>query len=445
MTANCDDKGRCALTGAAATATLVAAMALGLAACDGPAGPPASSEVEVVSWWTEGGEANALQSLLTLFSNRYPHQKVIDAVVTGSNKARETIRNRMLGGQPPETFQANGGWGLLAWVLYNQRNEADSKMEPIDSLAAEEGWNAVIPKPVLDTVSFGGHTYAVPLNIHRLNTLFFNKQLFIQYGIAEPKTLDQLFAVAAAFRDRGITPIAVGAVEPWTLSLLLFENLLVARAGGPYYRDFLVGHGDAWAPEVAAALEDLRTLLSFANTNATQLTWSGAVELVRTGKAAMTIMGDWAKGYFLANQGVPEVSFGEIATPGTGAAFVFTTDTFGLPMGVRNRAGALDLLRVFGSREGQDTFNPIKGSIPARKDANVEAYDVMAQNNINDFRDAAAADPTMLVPATALLAPPEFTDAVEHALATFVVDGNASAVLHTLDNWYDLLRPSPWQ
>src|SRR5207237_10039419 len=124
---------------------LVAAAALGLAACEGPADAPAASEVEIVSWWTEGGEANALQSLLALFSLRYPHQKVIEAVVSGSGKARETILDRMLGGQPPESFQANGGWGLLAWVLYNQRNDTDSKMEPIDALAAEEGWSAVIP------------------------------------------------------------------------------------------------------------------------------------------------------------------------------------------------------------------------------------------------------------------------------------------------------------
>jgi len=425
-------------------AAILSAVALAPTACGGPAGAPAASQVEIVSWWTEGGEADALQSLLTLFATKYGNQKVIDAVVSGSGKARETIRNRMLGGQPPETFQANGGWGLLAWVLYNQRDEADSKMEPIDSLAAAEGWNEVIPKAVLDTVSYNGHTYAVPLNIHRLNTLFFNKELFAAHGIVPPTNLDELFSVAATFRAQGVTPIAIGAVEPWTLSLLLFENLLVARGGGPYYRDFLVGRGDALAPEMAAALEDLRTLLSFANANATQLTWSGAVELVRTGKAAMTIMGDWAKGYFLANQELPDVSFGAIPTPGTAGTFVFTTDTFGLPRGVRNRAGALDLLRVFGSREGQDTFNPIKGSIPARKDARVEAYDVMAQRNIDDFRQAAA-DPSMLVPATAMLAPPEFTDAIEKALATFAVDGNASTVLHTLDNWYDLLRPSPWQ
>jgi glucose/mannose transport system substrate-binding protein len=317
-------------------------------------------------------------------------------------------------------------------------------MEAVDALATAEGWNDVIPKPVLDTVSFDGHQYAVPLNIHRLNTLFFNKQLFADNAIVEPTNLDELFSVAATFRARGITPIAVGAIEPWTLALLLFENLVVAHGGGSYYRDFFVGRGDAFAPEIVASLEDLRTLLSYSNANATQLTWSGAVELVRTGGAAMTIMGDWAKGYFLANQGTPDESFGAIPMPGTAGTFVFTTDTFGLPKGVRNRQGALDLLKVFGSREGQDTFNPIKGSIPARRDASTAAYDVMAQRTINDFRQAAA-DSTTLVPATAILAPPEFIDAIEKALARFAIDGNASAVLHTLDNWYDLLRPSPWQ
>ena len=193
-----------------------------------------------------------------------------------------------------------------------------------------------------------------------------------------------------------------------------------------------------------AAVDDLGRLLSYTNADAAQLSWSDAVERVRTGDAAMTIMGDWAKGYFVSKEGVPDVSFGQVPMPGTVGTFVFTTDTFGLPWGARNRGGALDLLQVFGSKAGQDIFNPTKGSISARSDADTQAYDLMSQRTIADFR-IAAPNPDNLVPATAILAPPDFINAMKTALSAFVVDRNASVLMHTLDNWHDVLQASPWQ
>jgi glucose/mannose transport system substrate-binding protein len=407
----------------------------------GCAGSPrgAGSEIEIFSWWTAGGEAEALRALRELFESQHPDETIIDAAATGSTNARATLKNRMSVGNPPDTFQANGGWDLLEWVLYNNIDDSDSKMAAIDLLDT-----SVIPGPVLDTVSFHGQVYAVPLNVHRVNTLFFNTQLFKDAGVAAPTSLDQLFSVAATFQARGITPIALGSNDPWTLPLLLFENLLVARAGAAYYREFFLGHGDALAPEIETAVDDLRRLLTYTNANAAQLTWSGAVELVRRGDAAMTIMGDWAKGYLVSRAAVPDIDFGEIAMPGTDGTFVFTTDTFGLPKGARNPQGADHLLRLFGSKQGQDTFNPIKGSIPARSDADTALYDVMGRRTIADFL-LAASHPTSLVPATAILASPDFIGAINTALARFAVDGNTSVVLHTLENWSDVLRSSPWQ
>jgi glucose/mannose transport system substrate-binding protein len=404
-----------------------------------------SGTVEILNWWTEKGEADALQALLNLFGQEHPRESVINTVPMGSTNARATIKKRMIAGQPPDTFQANGGWDLLAWVLYNGRSDSDSKMRPIDDLYASESWTNIIPGPVLDTVSFNHHAYAVPLNIHRENTLYYNKGLFAAAGVTEPPaTLDDLFAVAAVFQAKGITPFALGTQDPWTLPLLLFENILVARAGGAYYHDFFLGRGNALAPEISTAVDDLSRFLAYTNADASTLTWSDSVDLVGNGGAAMVIMGDWAKGHLLATLSTLD-NIGEVPMPGTTGTFVFTTDTFGLPMGASNREGARDLLRLFGSKEGQDTFNPLKGSISARSDANTQLYDTMAQRTIAAFQNA-----TSLVPSTAILAPPEFMDTMNNVLAQFAgagdatVVGNRSFVLHTLDNWSDVLRSSPW-
>jgi glucose/mannose transport system substrate-binding protein len=436
------------LTAITLAATLLAA------ACQGSA--PARDTVEIIDWWVNPGEAPALAELIEMFEAGNPDQRVLNTAIDNSTEARKRVAERITAGQPPETFQANGGWDLLAWVLGNQLDDKTTSMTPLNPWA---DWAAAIPAPVLETVQVGSNIYAVPLNVHRVNTLFFNRKVFIDHGVPVPSggtltTLDDLFALARALRAQGVAaPIALGTQDPWTLSLLLFENILVARAGGEGYRRFFLGADDVLrSPTMTAALDDLATLLGFTNADAGATTWNHAIDMVRQGLSAMTIMGDWAKGYFLdqARKDDLDVDFGQIPTPGTDGTFVFTTDTFGMPKGVRNPEGALALLSLFGSREGQDAFSLIKGSIPARQDAGMGPYDAAALRTLAEFR-AVSDDRSRLVPATAILAPPEYLTVVNDVLSDFSgatqhlgdVRGNTSVVLHTLENHRDMLRDSP--
>jgi glucose/mannose transport system substrate-binding protein len=161
----------------------------------------------------------------------------------------------------------------------------------------------------------------------------------------------------------------------------------------------------------------------------------------------MTIMGDWGKGYANA-AGFDEKTFGVMPTPGTAMptakTFVFTTDTFGMPLGALHKEDTLNMLRVFGSREGQDVFNPKKGSISARRDSHIDdpAYDAMAKQTFDDFVTA-----DVIVPATSIAAPHVYIDAISAALADFakaLESANPSTVQHTMKNYEDLLLASCW-
>jgi glucose/mannose transport system substrate-binding protein len=194
---------------------------------------------------------------------------------------------------------------------------------------------------------------------------------------------------------------------------------------------------------MANALADFRKLVSYSNLNASSLTWNEPLDMVLNGDAAMTIMGDWGKGYANSMKKYGE-TFGVAPTPGTAGTFVFTTDTFGLTVGSRHQKETLSLLNLFGSREGQDTFNPIKGSISARRDSEISnaRYDEMAKQTFNDFVYA-----NNQVPATSILAPQTYLDAIGAALADFAKareNGNPSIVQHTLDNYADVLLESCW-
>jgi glucose/mannose transport system substrate-binding protein len=435
-----------------------ALAALAVACSDGPT---QTSSLEIMHWWTKGGEHEAITALLDMYRHQNASVKVIDSGIDGgSAAARAAIRNRMSMGFPPDTFQANGGWDLMAWVLYNDKDSSLTKMNHIDDWVQD--WTPHVPAQVLDSVSYtdpdaavGTHVYAVPLNIHRLNTLFYNKALFDEIGInlADLQEREGLFKVAEQIRQynqtstKPITPIALGYGEKqtWTLALVFFENLLVARMGGDWYTDLFQKPKvhDAFSADITYALEDFRRLISYTNDDASQVTWDVAMDRVLNGDAAMTIMGDWGKGYANANH-FDGQQFGFMPMPGTAGTFVFTTDTFGLPIGADHPENTEALLRLAGSPDGQKIFNLHKGSISARLDVEIDADDDR-RPIYDDFRAASTA--RKIVQATSILAQQTYMDAVSAALASFASkgqDGVASEVQHTMDNYSDILRNSCW-
>jgi glucose/mannose transport system substrate-binding protein len=386
--------------------------------------------LEILSWWVSPGEVDALSALLRIYTRSHPHGGVVNAAVAGNAVAREQVRKRMTRGVPPDTFQVNGGIDLRSWA---RRGMLRERLEPIDCLFTAEGWQDAFPPDLLDLVRHDGRLYAVPVDIHRTNALFFSRPMFARHGISPPTTLQDLHDAADTLRGSGVVPFAIGYAQPWTLTMLAFENVLVAVAGGDYYKEFFAGRRRPDDPELYAALAHVSRILDYANPDGARLGWDGAVELLRTGRAAMTIMGDWAKGYLTNSGSSLGRDFGEIASPGAAGAFVFATDTFGLPKRASHRSGAIDLLKTFGSREGQDAFNPIKGSIPARSDVDLSRYDPIARATARDFWASAR------FPCVASIAPTAFTRALDLAMAEFARVRDPEVVVAAIRANYDLL------
>ena len=141
--------------------------------------------------------------------------------------------------------------------------------------------------------------------------------------------------------------------------------------------------------KVVEAAETFKKMLGYINSDHSSRNWQDASQLVAEGKAAMNLMGDWAKGYFVNDLKLKvNEDFGYIASPGTEGKFTVITDTFGLPKGVENADDVKKFLNVLGSVEGQDAFNPLKGSIPARIDADVSKYDQYGKDTIEDFKSS---------------------------------------------------------
>jgi glucose/mannose transport system substrate-binding protein len=412
---------------------LVAWALLGCSGADEQARAPL---VELFSWWTKPGEAEALDAVLAVHEKRHPGAKVINAAAKDSTTARDRLRLRLEDREPPDTFQANVGQDLLRWVLYDGADAAQSKLEPLSGQAViGRDFADIFPEPVLSAAGFDGEVYAVPVNVHRTNSLFYNRKIFDDFGLTPPQSLEELYAIAEVLELHGIVPLAVGAKGSWTLSLLFFENLLIAKQGADFYEQYFGGNIEAASdPRMLDVLSESLRLWRYTNADARQIEWDAAVAMVHDGTAAMTVMGDWAKGTLEQLGGEPGVTFGQMPFPGTAGVFVFTADTFPLPKGAPRRKDALDFLGTLASLEGQNAFNPIKGSIPARTDIDPAAYDVLAQDMIADFRH------DQLELALSGRAPAAFNEYVQDGLGDMVEQGDPEPARFALMNRYDVLQ-----
>lgn len=339
--------------------------------------------LEIFSWWTGAGEEDGLLALIELFESKHPDITVENAAVAGGagTNAKAVLAARMQGNDPPSTFQVHGGAELNeSWV------EAEM-MEPLNDFYEEYDLMDKFPEELIELVSKDGNIYSVPVNIHRGNVIFYNKAIFEENGISVPTTLDEFVDVLGQLQDAGVTPLAMGDKEAWTATQI-FENLLLATLGPEDYRALWAGDIAFDDDRVVEAAEYFKTILGYVNEDHASRNWQDAAQLVGEGEAAMTNMGDWAKGYFSNDLELEtNVDFGYFAFPGTTEDFMVITDTFGLPKGVEDPELVKEFLNVLASVEGQDAFNPLKGSIPARVDADPSKYDEYGTDTMEDFQN----------------------------------------------------------
>jgi len=353
---------------------LVAAVALFAAVSAG------AQQLEIFSWWA-GDEGPALEALIAQYNKQYPAVEVINSTVTGGSgvNARAVLKTRMLGGDPPDSFQVHAGQELIGtWVV------AD-RMENLAPLFKSEGWTAKFPPGLISLLSYKGGIWSVPVNIHRSNVMWFVPDKLKEWGLTPPKTWDDFLSVCQTLRANGMEyPLALG--ENWTQQHL-WESVALGVLGPENWTALWTGKLKFTDPKVVKVWEVFGEVLEYANPDAAGLSWQQATDLVVQGNAAFNIMGDWAAGYMTTTLMLtPGEGFGWVPSPSTGGTFMMLSDSFGLPKGIKDRPQAVNWLKLLGSKAGQDIFNPLKGSIAARLDSDLSKYNVYSQSAAKDWK-----------------------------------------------------------
>jgi glucose/mannose transport system substrate-binding protein len=366
-----------------------------------------AQRAEVIHWWTSGGESAAVR----VFAEQYNKAggTWVDTAIAGGSNARTAGINRIVGGDPPTAMQLNTG------KQFDELAEG-GLLTDLDSMSNSMNWKGIIPAAIVNAVTREGHVYAVPVNIHGQNWLFYSNAALTKAGAQPPTNWDDVFQALDKLKAAGLVPLAMAGGNTWNRSVF---NAVLAGKGGPVmFQDFWGKRDPALVKgaEFRQVAETFRHLHDYIDPGAASRNWNDATAMVIQGKAGMQIMGDWAKGEFTSAGQTPGKEYGCTILSNKGVSYLLGGDVFVFPKQKSAEAAAAQkkLANVMLEPATQIAFAQKKGSIPVRQDVDVTSLDACAQKAVAWIKDKQAQ-----VPANELLSPPAITGAVEDVISQY--------------------------
>ncbi len=344
-----------------------------------------AEDVEVLHWWTSGGEAAALNVLKENLAAQGIGWIDMPVAGGGGEAAMTALRARVTAGDPPTAVQMLG-FDIQDWA-------AEGALGNLDAVAEAEGWDAVVPAALQAFARYDGHWISAPVNVHSTNWVWANKGILDQLGLAQPTTWDEFVAALQAAEDAGFVGLAHGG-QAWQ-DATIFDGVVLSTGGPEFYSQAFIDLDPAalGSETMVEAFRRMEVLRGFVDDNFSGRDWNLASAMVINGEAAFQIMGDWAKGEFLNAGQEPGTDFLCFRVPGSEGSVTFNSDQFAM-FNVQSdeaRAAQAAMASAIMSPEFQIAFNVVKGSVPARTDVSDEAFDACGRQGMAELAAAAEA------------------------------------------------------
>ncbi|MBB4121161.1 ABC transporter substrate-binding protein [Martelella radicis] len=357
------------------------AAMLAIVAASASATSVKAEDVEVLHWWTAGGEAAALNVLKENLQDQGIGWQDMPVAGGGGEQAMTVLRARVTGGNPPAAVQMLG-FDITDWAK-------EGALANLNDIAAEEGWDEVVPSALQKFSKYDGEWVAAPVNVHSTNWVWANKSILDELGIEQPETWDELVAAMDKVKASGKTAVAHGG-QAWQ-DATIFDAVVMATGGPEFYQASMVDlDPEALGSDTMKEVFDRMTVIrGYVDDNFSGRDWNLASAMVINDEAAFQFMGDWAKGEFLKAGLTPGEDFLCFRFPGTQDQVTFNSDQFAFfQQGDEPTPEQAALAKAIMSPEFQSAFNVVKGSVPARTDVSDEAFDACGKKGMADLAAA---------------------------------------------------------
>jgi glucose/mannose transport system substrate-binding protein len=357
-------------------AALMATTMLGMAAVS-------AADVEVIHWWTSGGE----QAAVSVFAREFDAlggDKWVDTAIAGGEQARSATLQRILGGDPPGAAQFNPGRQYEELI-------AGGLLLDLTDLAATENWEGFMrPASTMAACKVDGHVWCVPVNIHSWNWAWASIPAFEKAGVELPTSFPDFLEKAPKLQEAGIIPFAIGG-ESWQISGafgVVLTSMLGLEKREAIHKDKDLELAKA---ELPAVFEAWRSFKQFSDAGSANRNWNDTTNLVVTDQAALQIMGDWARGEFGVAGEKPGVDYACLALPIEAPTVTTDGDIFLFPKQSDPdvERAQLKMSSMMVNPQVQALFNNAKGSMPVRDDVDMSLADDCMKRGLEIIKDEA--------------------------------------------------------
>lgn len=320
---------------------------------------------------------NRSQTRFNVSANALDHEAFKSMIHTMLNK-----------GNPPELFSY---WaGARVQYLVDQ-----GKLAPIDGFWQKENLDRRFQQSVIDAAcTYDGHKYLLPIDQH-LVLFFYNASLFEAHNLTPPESWEAFLAACRLFRQKGITPLALGSRERWPAQFWLDYLLLRTREIG-YRKRLMTGlipYTDGGVKRVYRIWSDLLEKGYF-NKNANELDWAEATELLCTREAAMTLMGTWAIPLLRSSGACSADGFDffpfPVVDPAIPKVALGPIDGIVLSKNSANQTDAKTTLAYFAGRKPQEILSAGSGALAPSLDVPLSFYTPFKKRIIAEIKSSAA-------------------------------------------------------
>ena len=325
-----------------------------------PKTPPTtlSGEVEFLTFWAGGVEAEATEAIIEAFNKKYPDVKVT-VIPKPSDNIMTSINLNLSSSAPVDCFMFWAGPGLRPLIDAGQVAPLTDIFEKLDYDTTAQG---VKSQSRFDDL--GDMPWCLPITTGSFQ-IFYNLNVWEKAGLDEndiPRTWSEFLQVCEKIKATGVAPLVRNIETAGTPARAWAEKLL-DRTAGAEYTDGLAQGTASYDDDRFRKADDLwDDIREYWHTDVGVMQYNEAYMAFARGEAAMQLIGSWIIGSYETEMGlVPGEDYSAFAFPQidrgvtqyetyfTGNALVLSTH------GAENEA-AKEFLAFWGTKEAQDIF-----------------------------------------------------------------------------------------
>ncbi|WP_375752983.1 ABC transporter substrate-binding protein [Vibrio sp. HN007] len=225
-------------------------------------------------------------------------------------------------------------------------------------------------KSAAPAMTVNGKQYGVPFTYYQWG-VYYRKDLFEKYGIAEPKTWEELKSASATLKKNNIAPFAIGTKYLWTAAGW-FDYINLRTNGLDFHIDLMDGKVPYTDERVKKTMANWAELVEpgYFLENHASYSWQEAQPFLYNGEAAMYLIGNFITPFF-ADEVKDKMGFFQfpVIDPSVPIAEDAPMDTIHIPAKAKNKADARRYMEFVATPEIQALINAKILQIPTNSKA----------------------------------------------------------------------------